>query len=167
MKQVSHFLAQTHLPLKFWWNAFHTATYLINRPTPILNNKSAPQSCSALVKNQTWILVQPTSPVKVVGNKWVFRIKHNADGSVSRYKARLVAKGFHQTQCIDYNETFSPVVKASTVKLILNLVVLNHWSLRQVDINNAFLHDYLTEEVYMQQPEGFVDQAKPTHICKL
>ncbi|KAH9689176.1 retrovirus-related pol polyprotein from transposon RE1 [Citrus sinensis] len=100
----------------------------------------------ALVKNQTWTLVQPTSPVKVVGNKWVFRIKHNADGSVSRYKARLVAKGFHQTQGIDYNETFSPVVKASTVKLIISLAILNHWSLRQVDINNAFLHGYLTEE---------------------
>ena len=97
----------------------------------------------------------------------VFRIKHNADGSVSRYKARLVAKGFHQTQGIDYNETFSQLVKASTVKLILSLAVLNHWSLRQVDINNACLHGYLTEKVYMQQPQGFVDQSKPTHICKL
>ena len=84
----------------------------------------------ALVNNQTWTLVQPTYPVKVVGNKWVFRIKHNADGSISRFKARLVAKGFHQTQGIDYNETFSPVVKASTVKLVLSLAVLNHWSLR-------------------------------------
>ncbi|KAH9793062.1 retrovirus-related pol polyprotein from transposon RE1 [Citrus sinensis] len=121
----------------------------------------------ASVNNQTWTLVQPTYPVKVVGNKWVFRIKHNADGSISRYKARLVAKGFHQTQGIDYNETFSPVVKASTVKLVLSLAVLNHWSLRQVDINNAFLNGYLTEEVYMQQPEGFVDQSKSAHIYKL
>ncbi|KAH9685572.1 retrovirus-related pol polyprotein from transposon RE1 [Citrus sinensis] len=100
----------------------------------------------ALVNNQTWTLVQPTYHVKVVGNKRVFRIKHNAYGSISRYKARLVAKGFHQTQGIDYNETFSPVVKASTVKLVLSLAVLNHWSLRQVDINNAFLNGYLTEE---------------------
>ncbi|KAH9703865.1 hypothetical protein KPL70_011249 [Citrus sinensis] len=121
----------------------------------------------ALVNNQTWTLVQPTYTVKVVGNKWVFRIKYNADGSVSRYKARLVAKGFLQTQGIDYNKTFSPVVKASTVKLILSLAVLNHWSLRQVDINDAFLNGYLTKEVYVQQPEGFLDQSKPTHICKL
>ena len=121
----------------------------------------------ALVNNQNWTLVQPTYPVKVVGNKWMFRIKHNADGNISRYKARLVANGFHQTQGIDYNETFSPVVKAFTVKLVLSLVVLNHWSLRQVDINNAFLNGYLTEEVYMQQPKGFVDQYKPAHICKL
>lgn len=78
-----------------------------------------------------------------------------------------MAKGFHQVHRIDYNETFSPVVKASTVKVVLSLAVLNQWSLRQIDINNAFLIDYLTEEVYMQQPEGFVDLSKPNHVCKL
>ena len=117
----------------------------------------------ALMDNKTWTLVQPSSPVKVIGNKWVF----NPDGSISRYKARLVAKGFHQTQGIDFNDTFSLVVKASTIKVILSLAVLNHWTLRQVDINNAFLNGHLTEEVYMEQPAGFVDQSRPHHICKL
>ncbi|KAH9744520.1 retrovirus-related pol polyprotein from transposon RE1 [Citrus sinensis] len=121
----------------------------------------------ALMDNKTWTLVQPSFPVKVIGSKWVYRIKYNPDGSISRYKARLVAKGFHQTQGIDFNETFSPVVKASIVKVILSLAVLNHWTLRQVDINNAFLNGHLTEEVYMEQPAGFVDQSRPHHICKL
>ena len=80
----------------------------------------------APMDNKTWTLVQPSFPVKVIGSKWVYRIKYNPDGSISRYKARLVAKGFHQTQGIDFNETFSPVVKASTVKVILSLAVLNH-----------------------------------------
>ncbi|KAH9751439.1 reverse transcriptase Ty1/copia-type domain-containing protein [Citrus sinensis] len=93
----------------------------------------------ALVNNQTWTLVQPIYPVKVVGNKWVFRIKHNADGSISRYKARFVVKGFHQTQGIDYNETFSPVVKASTVKLVLSLRVQGHLLLVLVYVDDIIV----------------------------
>ena len=121
----------------------------------------------ALQANQTWDLVIPTAPVKIVGNKWIFRIKYNSDGSISRYKARLIAKGFHQTYGIDYSETFSPVVKASTVRVILSLAVTNYWIIRQVDVNNAFLNGILVEDVYMAQPEGFVDPEKPHHVCKL
>ena len=121
----------------------------------------------ALQANQTWDLVIPTASVKVVGNKWIFRLKHNSDGSISRYKARLVAKGFNQTYGIDYSETFSLVVKASIVRVILSLVVMNNWMIRQVDVNNALLNGILVEDVYMAQPEGFVDPAKPHHVCKL
>lgn len=91
----------------------------------------------------------------------------NSDGLVSRYKARFIAKGFHQTLGIDYTKTFSPVVKASTIRVVLSLAVLNQWVVRQVDVNNAFLNDILVEDVYMPQPEGFVDSTKPHHICKL
>ena len=77
----------------------------------------------ALQANQTWDLVIPIAHVKVVGNKWIFRIKYNSDGSISRYKARLVANGFHQTFGIDYSETFSLVVKASIVRVVLSLAV--------------------------------------------
>ncbi|KAK9184805.1 hypothetical protein WN943_025156 [Citrus x changshan-huyou] len=121
----------------------------------------------ALTTNHTWDLVLPATPVKIVGNKWVFRIKYNSDGSVSRYKVRLVAKGFHQTHGVDYTETFSPVVKSSTIRVILSLAMLHHWVIRQVDVNNAFLNGILIEDVYMAQPQGFVDSTKPNHVCKL
>ena len=121
----------------------------------------------ALKTNHTWDLVLPATPVKIVGNKWVFRVKYNSDGLVSRYKAKLVAKGFHQTHGINYTETFSPMVKSSTVRVILSLAVLNHWVVRKVDVNNVFLNGILIEDVYMAQPQGFVDSTKSTHICKL
>ncbi|KAH9647735.1 retrovirus-related pol polyprotein from transposon RE1 [Citrus sinensis] len=129
--------------------------------------KAMQEEYLALKANHTWDLVLPATPVKIVGNKWVFRIKYNSDGSVSRYKARLVANGFHQTHGVDYTETFSPVVKSSTIRVILSLAILNHWVIRQVDVNNAFLNGILIEDVYMAQPQGFVDSTKPNHVCKL
>ena len=105
--------------------------------------------------------------MKLVGNKWIFRVKQNSDGTINRYKARLVAKGFLQTEGVDYQETFSPVVKAATIRIVLSMDVINNWKLRQVDINNAFLNGELTETVYMPQPEGFVDTDHPRYVCKL
>ncbi|KAH9684881.1 retrovirus-related pol polyprotein from transposon RE1 [Citrus sinensis] len=129
--------------------------------------KAMQEEFQALQANHTWELVLPKAPVKVVGNKWVFRIKYNPDGSILKHKARLVAKGFHQVHGIDYTETFSPVVKASTVRVVLSIAVMNNWILRQIDVNNAFLNGILDEEVYMAQPEDFVNSQKPQHICKL
>ncbi|KAK0588253.1 hypothetical protein LWI29_036741 [Acer saccharum] len=121
----------------------------------------------ALVRNATWDLVPSQPSQNVVGCKWIFRIKRHSDGSVARYKARLVAKGFHQRPGIDYNETFSPVVKPVTVHLILTIAVTNGWPLRQLDVNNAFLQGTLTDDVYMVQPPDFIHSTKPQHVCKL
>ena len=125
------------------------------------------EEMNALARNNTWCLVQPTSDMKIVGNKWVFRIKQKADGQIERYKARLVAKGFHQTPGIDFNETFSHVVKAATIQLVLSIAVMKNWGVIQLDVNNAFLNGDLVEDVYMMQPEGFIDKAQPNHVCKL
>ncbi|KAH9721431.1 retrovirus-related pol polyprotein from transposon RE1 [Citrus sinensis] len=119
----------------------------------------------ALMKNNTWSLVPISSSYKPVGCKWVFRTKYNTDGSISKYKARLVAKGFHQTAGINYSETFSPVIKSSTVRVILSLAVIKEWKVRQIDVNNAFLNGELSEDVFMIQPEGF--ESKEGYICKL
>lgn len=105
--------------------------------------------------------------VNVVDCKWVYKLKRDQTGAVKRYKARLVAKGFNQQPGIDYHETFSPVVKATTIRVVLSIAATRHWSLRQLDIQNAFLHGDLKETVYLRQPPGFVDAHKSDHVCLL
>uniref|UniRef100_A0A2N9EHZ0 Reverse transcriptase Ty1/copia-type domain-containing protein n=1 Tax=Fagus sylvatica TaxID=28930 RepID=A0A2N9EHZ0_FAGSY len=122
---------------------------------------------AALQRQHTWQLVPHSSDQNVVGCRWVYKIKRNSDGSVSRYKACLVAKGFHQQAGVDFAETFSPVVKPPTVRIILSLAAQNRWSLRQLDVSNAFLHGLLKETVFMAQPLGFVNSTLPSHVCHL
>jgi histone deacetylase 1/2 len=121
----------------------------------------------ALMQNKTWHLVPPSKNKNLIDCKWVYRIKKRSDGTVERYKARLVAKGFKQRYGIDYEDTFSPVVKVATIRLVLSISVSQGWSLRQLDVKNAFLHGVLEEEVYMKQPPGFEDPRFPHHICRL
>ncbi|BBG97004.1 Glycosyl hydrolases family 31 protein [Prunus dulcis] len=122
---------------------------------------------SALLRAGTWTLVPRTPTMNILPNKWVFRVKRNSDGTIQHYKARLVANGFHQQPGLDYGETFSPVVNHSTIHLILAFSVQFSWLVRQLDVQNAFLHGYLDEEVYMRQPVGFVDPTYPDHVCRL
>lgn len=122
---------------------------------------------SALCQTNTWILVPRPPGVNVVGSKWVFKTKYRPDGSVDKHKARLVARGFTQQHGIDYGDTFSPVVKPATVRVVLSLAVSRGLTLRQIDVSNAFLHGFLSEDVYMQQPPGFEDDRYPSHVCKL
>jgi hypothetical protein len=106
----------------------------------------------ALLRNGTWHLVPRPKGKNIIGSKWVYKVKRKADGTVDRYKARVVAKGFKQRYGIDYEDTFSPVVKAAMIRLILSIAVSKGWTLRQLDVQNAFLHGILEEEVYMSQP---------------
>lgn len=121
----------------------------------------------AQLRNFTWSLVPPAPHQNVVGTKWIFRLKYSPDGSVHRHKVRLVAKGYSQRKGIDYNETFSPVIKATTIRVVLQTAVSCDWPIKQLDVNNAFLQGTLTEEVYVAQPQGFVDVNSPHHVCRL
>lgn len=99
--------------------------------------------------------------------KWVFQIKRKSDGSVERYKERLVANFFHQQARVDFHETFSLVVKHTTIRVVLALAVNFNWPITQLDVQNAFLYGFVSEEVYMKQPRGFVDPNFPSHVCRL
>ncbi|CAN1338667.1 Retrovirus-related Pol polyprotein from transposon TNT 1-94 [Linum perenne] len=123
----------------------------------------------ALEKNKTWKIVELPGGKKTVDCKWIFTIKYNSDGSIERYKARLVARGFTQSYGIDYQETFAPVAKLNTVRVLLSLAVNEDWPLFQMDVKNAFLNGDLAEEVYMTIPEGVNHGGKGglNPVCKL
>jgi hypothetical protein len=121
----------------------------------------------ALIQNGTWKLVPPKPGTNLVDCKWIFKIKRHVDGSIEHYKARLVAKGFSQCYGLDYVETFSPVIKPTTMRLILFVVVSKGWSVRQADVKNTFLNGELQETVYMKQPPGFVSSTHPQYVCQL
>ncbi|RVW48822.1 Retrovirus-related Pol polyprotein from transposon RE1 [Vitis vinifera] len=131
-------LAQSHLPLNLWDHVFITVS-----------------------------LVPPPSNHQVVGCKWVFKVKHNSDGSANRYKARLVAKGFHQVPSFDFHDTFSLVIKPTTIRVVLSLIISRDWPMRQLDFNNVFLNDIPKNDIYMAQPPRFIDATHPNWVCKL
>ncbi|KAL3819930.1 hypothetical protein ACJIZ3_005835 [Penstemon smallii] len=122
---------------------------------------------NALLQNGTWSLVSPSTNTNVVGCRWVFKIKRKVDGTIERYKARLVAKGFHQQEGVDFYETFSPVIKHTTIRLVISLAVSFNWPIRLLDVQNAFLHGELQEDVFMSQPPGYIHPQYPNHVCKL
>ena len=120
-----------------------------------------------VLKNQTWDLVRLPEGKQAIGCRWVFKTKYKSDGFVDKYKARLVAKGFKQKEGIDYQETFAPVAKMITIRVVIALAAQFRWELHQMDVKSAFLNGDLTEEVYMEQPLGFQVKGKETLVCRL
>lgn len=132
---------------------------ITKKPFALLLNQSQSELFSLL-------LVSPTPSQHIIGCKYGFKLQKNPDGSTDKYKARLVAKGYRQ-QGVDYQETFSTIIKLVTIKIILSLALYCNWLIKQLDVSNVFLHRTLQEQVFMQQLPCFTDQNHPHYVCKL
>lgn len=117
--------------------------------------------------NQVWELVEPPIGVKAIGCKWVYKRKRGSDGKVETFKARLVAKGFTQREGIDYEETFSPVAMLKSIRILLSIAAHLDYEIWQMDVKTAFLNGSLEEDIYMKQPDGFIEKGQEHLICKL
>ena len=121
----------------------------------------------ALGDSGTWDLTPLPKEKKAIGCKWVYKVKHNADGTINRYKERLVAKGYAQTYGTDFEDTFSPVAKMAIVREVIAMAAAKGWDLEQIAVKNAFLNGDLQEEVYMKQPEGYVHSDYLHYVRRL
>jgi transposase InsO family protein len=125
------------------------------------------EEINSLVENNTWELVPLPPNRRALKNKWVFRIKRDADGNITRYKARLCICGYSQQHGIDYDEIYSPVVRNESVRILLSLIASRKMHAHQMDVVCAFLNGRLKEEIYMQQPPGYEDPNNPNCVCRL
>eukprot|EP00253_Pinus_taeda_P004102 PITA_04102 len=121
----------------------------------------------ALIKNNTWKLVDPPFGTKPIGCKWVYKNKYKVDGSLDKHKARLVAKGFAQKEWVYYEETFAPIAKWATTRTPFALAAQNGWKVHQMDVKATFLNGDLKGNVFMSQPEGFAMKGHDHKVCKL
>ena len=122
---------------------------------------------ASLLENETWELVPLPEGRETVGCKWVFKVKHDSQGRIERFKGRLVAKGYSQKYGIDYDETFSPVVRFSSIRTLLAYAVQHRMLIHQMDVVTAFLNGQLNEDIYMQQPPGYIQPGQEELVCKL
>jgi hypothetical protein len=109
----------------------------------------------SIIKNDVWEVVPKPKNEDVVSSKWIYKIKHATDGSIEKYKARIVARGFSQKEGIDYEETFVPIARYTSIRTIIALAAKMEWKLHQMDVKTTFLNGVIEEEVYIEQPQGF------------
>ena len=125
------------------------------------------EECQSIMKNDVWEIVPGLEGKSVVSSRWLYKIKHGVDGSIEKYKAIFVSRGFSQKEEVDYDETFAPVARYTSIRLIIAIASTMGWKLHQMDVKTAFLNGIIEEEVYIKQLEGTVIHGKESHVCKL
>ena len=121
----------------------------------------------SILQNHTWELVDLPPSSKPLGYKWIFNKKMKADGSIDKYKARLVIKGYKQKEGLDYFDTYSPVTRISSIQMLIAIAAIHNLEIHQMDVKSAFLNGDLDEEIYMEQPEGFIVPGQEKKVCRL
>ena len=121
----------------------------------------------SIMKNDVWDVVPRPKGNSIVTSKWIYKIKHVADGSIKKHKARFVAQGFSQKEEIDYEETFAPVARYTSIRSVLALAVVMKWKIQQMDVKTAFMNGVVEEELYVENPLGFETHDRESHVCRL
>ena len=119
------------------------------------------------MKNDVWEVVPHPDGKSIVTSKWLYKIKHAADGSVENFKARFVVRGFSQVEGVDYEETFAPVACYTSIREVISIAAEMGWRIHQMDVKTTFLNGVIQEEVYIEQPEGFELHGSESHVCRL
>jgi hypothetical protein len=128
---------------------------------------SMTEEYQSIIKNDVWEIVPRPNSKDVVSSRWLFKIKHDVDGSIEKYKTRFVARGFSQKEGIEYEETFAPVARYTSIRTIIALTAKMKWNLHHMDVKTTFLNGVIKEEVYIEQPQGFEVEDMKSHVCKL
>jgi hypothetical protein len=128
---------------------------------------SMKEEYQSIINNHVWEIVPRLKRKDVVSSKWLFKIKHASDGSIEKHKPRFVTHGFSQKEGIDYEETFAPIARYTSIRTIIALAAKMKWKLHQMDVKTTFLNGVIKEEVYIEKPQGFEVEDKKSHVCKL
>jgi hypothetical protein len=121
----------------------------------------------SIMKNDVWDIVLRPEGKSMVTSKWIYKIKHVADGSIEKYKARFVTRGFSRKEGLDYEKTFAPVTRYTSIRVVISLALVMGWRIHQMDVKTTFLNGVIEEEVYIEQPQGFEVHGREYHVCRL
>ena len=139
----------------------------VNSTESLMWKEAIKSEIDSILHNHTWELVDLPSGCKPLSSKWIFKRKRKVDGSIDKYKARLVIKGYRQTEGLDYFDTYSPVTRINSIRMVFAIVALKDLEVHQMDVKTTFLNGDLNEEIYMEQPEGFSAPGQEMKVCRL
>jgi hypothetical protein len=122
---------------------------------------------TSIMRNDVWDIMSRPEGKLVVSSRWLYRIKHVADGSIEKLKAKFVARGFSQKEGVDYDQTFALVARYASFRAVISIASVMRWRIHQIDVKTTFLNKIIEEEVYIEQPQGFEVHGRESHVCRI